>query len=153
MIEERTSCRPQYGLLLPARSISLKKKLAAKPRIGSLEKYLRHHALVFVAQQMTVEERYSPDDGVRKVHHKVDTSFDRDVDCIQPLWMIEALPILGVYEKVNLVNMERMDLVGVVDHSPVVECTDGYARQRRIRRTVSLSIDVEALSSSVNVTT
>ncbi len=34
-----------------------------------IKQYPGHHALVFVAQQMTVEERYSPDDGVRKVHH------------------------------------------------------------------------------------
>ena len=53
---------------------------------------------------MTVEERYAPDDGVRKVHHQIDASFDRNVYCIQPLWMIEAPPILSVSEKVNLMN-------------------------------------------------
>src|ERR1700688_4467324 len=94
---------------------------------SSLKQYLGHHALVFVAQQMTVEERYSPDDGVRKVHHQIDASFDRNVDCIQPLWMIEAPPILSVSEKVNLMNVERVDLVRVIHHSPMAKFTDGYA--------------------------
>ena len=42
---------------------------AAAALESSLKKYLGHHALVFVAQEMAVEERYSLNDGVRKVHY------------------------------------------------------------------------------------
>ena len=53
--------------------------------------------------------------------------------------------ILGIGEKVNLMNVERVDLVRVVHHSPTVKCSDGYAGHRRIRRTIFLAVDVEAL--------
>jgi hypothetical protein len=51
---------------------------------NSLKEYFRHHTLVFVAQQMTVEERYSPDDGVGEVHHQIGAFVD-----------IEALPVFS----------------------------------------------------------
>ncbi len=122
-----------------------------------LEKYLRHHALVFMAQQMTVKERHAPDDRVREVHHQIDASFDWNVHCIQPLWMREGSPIHGISEKVNLVDVKGVDLVRVIHHSPVVKGADGYTRHGRIRRTILLAVDVEPLLnpflSSVKVTT
>jgi hypothetical protein len=55
-----------------------------------------------MAQQMTMEERNSPDDGIREVHYQIDASSDRDVHCIQPLRAFEASPVLGLGKKVNL---------------------------------------------------
>lgn len=37
-----------------------------------LEKYLRHHSLVFVLQKMAVKQRHSPDNRIGKVHDQVD---------------------------------------------------------------------------------
>jgi hypothetical protein len=34
-----------------------------------LEKDFGHHAFVLMAQQMTVEERNAPDDGIGEIHH------------------------------------------------------------------------------------
>src|SRR5271155_2096729 len=102
-----------------------------KVLFGSLKKYLRHHTLVFVAQQMTVEERHSPDDGIGEVHHQIDISFDWYLDRIQPLRRREARPVFGIGEKMNLMDVEGVDLVRVIHHSPVVECADGYARHGR----------------------
>jgi hypothetical protein len=63
--------------------------LAALLRLygNSLKQYLRHHTLVLVAQQMTVENRYSADDGVGEVHHQIGASFDGYLHRIQPLRM------------------------------------------------------------------
>ncbi len=49
-----------------------------------LKENLGHHALVLMAQQMTVKERYASDDGVGEVHHQIDISFNRDIYRIQP---------------------------------------------------------------------
>jgi hypothetical protein len=36
-----------------------------------LEKDLVHHTHILMAQQMAVEERYTPDDGIGEVHHEI----------------------------------------------------------------------------------
>jgi hypothetical protein len=100
---------PQYGL----------RKL-----IASLKKYFRHHPLVLVAQQMTVEKRYSPDDGVGEVHHQIGASFDGYLHRIQPLRTWETRPVLGIGEKVNLMNVEGVHFVRVIDHSLVVKSAE-----------------------------
>jgi hypothetical protein len=41
------------------------------PWANSLEQYLRHHALVFMIQQMTVEERHAANDWIGEIHHQV----------------------------------------------------------------------------------
>src|ERR1700722_999842 len=111
----------------------------------SLKKYLGHHALVFVAQQMTVEQRDSANNRIGEVHHQIGASFDGYLYRIQPLRMREARPVLGKGEKVNLMNVEGVDFVRAIHHSPVVKAADGDARHGRIRGTVFLTIDIEAI--------
>jgi hypothetical protein len=41
-----------------------------------LEKNFGYHTLVLMAKQMTVEERYAPDDGIGEVHHEIDIRSD-----------------------------------------------------------------------------
>jgi hypothetical protein len=54
-----------------------------------------------MAQQVTMEERYSSKDGVREIHYKIGASIDRHVGSIRPLRQRDALVILGISEKVQ----------------------------------------------------
>ena len=91
-----------------------------------------------------MEERYSPNDRVGEVHHQVDTSLDRDIYRIQPFWIYEAGAVLGIDEKVNLMDVEWVNFMRGIHDSPVVKRPDGDTRHRRIRRAIFLAIDVEA---------
>lgn len=42
-----------------------------RPKEDSLEQNLRHHSLVLMLQQVTMEERHSPNDRIGKIHHQV----------------------------------------------------------------------------------
>ena len=64
-----------------------------------------------MAQQMTVKERHSADDGIGKVHHQIHVSLNWNVHSIQPLWPWEASSILCIGEKVNLMDVEGMGRV------------------------------------------
>jgi len=108
------------------------------------EKDLGHHAFVLMAQQMTVEERYATDDGIGEVHHKIDISFNRDIDCIQPFWAFEPNSVLGVDEEVNLMDVERVHLVRFIRDEPVMKSADGYRRHRWVRWCEFPPVDVEA---------
>jgi hypothetical protein len=55
---------------------------------------------------MTVEERYSADDRVGEIHHQIDVPLYWNIDCIQPFWIRETPPVLGISERVNLVDVE-----------------------------------------------
>ena len=61
-----------------------------------LEKYFGHHAFVLMAKQMTMEKRNAPDDGIREIHHQVDISLNRYIDCIPPFRAFELNSVLGV---------------------------------------------------------
>ena len=74
----------------------------------SLEDDFRHHALVLMTQQVAMEERYTPDNGVRKIHHQIDAPLDWNVHCIQPLGMCNVLIIFGIDKKMNLMDVEGM---------------------------------------------
>ena len=98
----------------------------------SLEKNLGHHPLVFMAQQMTVEERNSPDDGIGEVHHQINISFNWDIDRIQPFRLFEPDSVLGIDEKVYLMDVKWVHLVRVICDSPMMKCPNGYGRHRRV---------------------
>ena len=68
----------------------------AKSTRSLLEKYLGHHAFVLMAQQMTVEEGNAADDGVGEIHHQIDISLNRYIDCIPPFRAFELNSVLGV---------------------------------------------------------
>lgn len=48
------------------------------------EQDFRHHALVLVAQEMTVENRHPPNDGIGEVHDEVHCSTEWDIHGIKP---------------------------------------------------------------------
>ena len=98
-----------------------------------LEEDLGHHALVLMAQQMTVEKRYAPNDRIGEIHHQIDISFNRDIDCIQPFRAFEPNSVLRVNEEVNLMDVERMHLVRAIRDPPVMKGPDGYGCHGRIR--------------------
>jgi hypothetical protein len=91
-----------------------------------LEKDLGHHALVLMAQQMAVEERYAPDDRIGEFHHQVNIPFNGDIDRIQPFRPFEPDSALGVDEEVNLMDVKRVHLVGVIRDSPMMKSPNGY---------------------------
>ena len=57
----------------------------------------------------------------------------------------DARSVLCVGEKVNLMNVERVDLVRIIHDAPVVKSADGDARHGRVRRAVFLAVDIEAI--------
>jgi len=61
-----------------------------------LEKYFGHHAFVFMPQQMAVKERNASDNGVGEIHHQIDISLNRYIDCIPPFRAFELNSVLGV---------------------------------------------------------
>ena len=98
-----------------------------------------------MAQQMAVEERNSSDNRIGKVHHQIDISLNRYIDRIQPLRAFEPNSVLGVDEKVYLMDMEGMDLKCLIGHPPVIKFPDRDGRHRRVRRAVFSTIDIKAL--------
>jgi hypothetical protein len=60
------SCRMPRGVPSPRAALS---DILLKKDFG-------HHAFVLMAQQMTADERYAPDDGIGEVHHEIDTRSD-----------------------------------------------------------------------------
>lgn len=98
-----------------------------------------------MAQQMAVKERNASDDGVGEIHHQIDISLNRHIDCIQPLRAFELNSVLGIDEEVYLMNVERMHLIGVVRDLPMMKCSDGYGCHWRVRRAVFFAVYVEAL--------
>jgi hypothetical protein len=96
-----------------------------------------------MAQQMTLEQRYAPDDGIGEIHHQINISFDRDINRIQPFRAFESYSVLRINEEVNLMDMEWVHLMRVVRNSPVTKCPDAYGCHGWIRRCVFSTVDVE----------
>lgn len=55
--------------------------------LSLLEENLRHHALIFMFQQMAMEHRYSFDNWIGEVHNEIDLTAGWDVDRIHPYWV------------------------------------------------------------------
>ena len=81
---------------------------------------------------MAMKKRYAPNDRIGEIHDEIDTSFNRNIDCVQPFRAFEPNSILRVNEEVNLVNVEWMDFVSAIRDSPMMKGPNRNGRHRRI---------------------
>src|ERR1700738_4229699 len=71
----------------------------------SFKQNFSHHSLVFVIQEMTVEDRHSPYYRVCKIHNHVDGAAVGNIDRVQPQWVDNGLVVFSVREEMHLVDM------------------------------------------------
>jgi hypothetical protein len=60
--------------------------------------------------------------------------------------MGESMPVPRIDEEVDLMNVERVNLLCVIHHAPMAIGPDSYSRHGRIGRTVFSTIDVKDFS-------
>src|SRR6202008_55390 len=89
--------------------------------------------------------RHTLDDGVGEVEDDVNGAAVRDIHGIQPCWLGEWRAILCISQKVNLVNVERMQFGSFVDNTPMLIRTDTSACHRRCIRRKFAPVNVEAV--------
>src|SRR6266480_2859979 len=77
---------------------------------GLSEDDLCHHSLIFMTQEMTVEERHAANDGISEIHHEID-----------PYWIFHRFIIDGIRQEVDLVNVKRMHFFGWIQHAPMLQ--------------------------------
>src|SRR5439155_25265863 len=46
---------------------------------GLSEEYFCHHSLIFMTQEMTLEERHAANDGISEIHHEIDRTAIGDI--------------------------------------------------------------------------
>jgi len=96
------------------------------------KRYFCHHALVFMTQQMTMEQRHAAYYGVGKVHYEVNRAVHWNIDCIQPFGRVRLDSVFCIRQEMDLMNVEGRDLTCRVHDSPVLHGAD----RRRIRNSV-----------------
>ena len=109
------------------------------------EQDFRHHALIFVAKQMTMEERHAANDRVGKIHNQIHRAAIGDIHCIDPCWIFHWLFADAINQKVDLMDVKRMHLPGWVHDAPVVQRTDIDCQHRAGIHFEFLPIYIEAL--------
>jgi hypothetical protein len=76
--------RPGVSLNICAFNISRRMVCWAKMCFRSFEQNFGHHSLVFVIQEMTMEDRHSPYHRVREIHYHVNGAAVGNIDRVQP---------------------------------------------------------------------
>src|SRR6266436_9893724 len=88
---------------------------------GLSEEYFCHHSLIFMIQEMTVEDRHAANDGISEIHHEIDRTAIGDIHGIYPYWIFHRFIIDGIRQEVNLMNVKRMHFSGWIQHAPVLQ--------------------------------
>src|SRR5947209_2654565 len=88
---------------------------------GLSEEYFCHHSLIFMAQEMTVEERHAANDGISEIHHQIDRTAIADIHGIEPYWIFHRFIIDGIRQEVDLVNVKWMHFFGWIQHAPMLQ--------------------------------
>src|ERR1700733_7546124 len=94
---------------------------------------------------MTVKHRHAFDDGVGEVQNDIHGTGIRNIPRIQPLRMREGHTILRIGQKMHLVYVERMQLGGSIEDSPMLISTYAGAGYWTCVRRVLAAVDVEAI--------
>src|SRR5258708_37949546 len=97
-------------------------------------------------QQVAMKERQSPDDRVGKIHNQIYGASRADIDGVEPLGPLRPVSIFPVDEKMHLVNVKRMNLMGIVDHAPANIIAGLHSQHWAICWLVLLVVDIEAVS-------
>src|SRR5580765_7626748 len=106
---------------------------------------LRHYSLVFMIEEVAVEQRRAPNNWIGEVHRKIYGAHRRHVDRVQPFLLPKPLAITGIQQEVNLMDVERMYLIGPIGDAPMLVGADWNGQHwRRIHREL-LAVDVETI--------
>src|SRR6266550_2085260 len=112
---------------------------------GLSEEYFCHHSLIFMTQEMTVEERHAANDGISEIHHEIDRTAIGDIHGIDPYWIFHRFIIDGIRQEVDLMNVKRMHFSGWIQHAPMLQRTDIHRQHWTCIHLEFLAIDVETL--------
>ena len=110
-----------------------------------VEKNLRHHAFVLMAQQMTVKEGHAANDWIGEIHDQVHRAFGRHIYRVEPFRLRFWLIVCGVEQEMDLVNVEWMNLMCLIHDSPVLIRTHADTGHGRVLGTKSLAVNIETL--------
>src|ERR1700730_4077382 len=88
---------------------------------GLSEEYFCHHSLIFMTQEMTVEERHAANDGISEIHHEIDRTAIGDIHGIHPYWIFQRFIVDGIHEEMDLVDMKRMYFFGWIQDAPMLQ--------------------------------
>jgi len=72
------------------------------------EQYLRHHAFVLMAEQMTVEHRHISNNRIEKIHNQINRSSHWHIHSVTPVHLALALLVLCIDEEMRLVDVKGM---------------------------------------------
>ena len=74
------------------------------------EQYLRHHAFVLMAEQMTVEYRHPSNNRIGKIHNQIHRSSHWHMHRVTPFRLALAYLVRGIDEEMRLVDVKGMHL-------------------------------------------
>src|ERR1700694_6217034 len=94
---------------------------------------------------MTVEERHATKDGISKTQHEIHRAAIRDIHGIDPCWIFHWISAGGIDQEVDLMDVKRMHLAGLIHDAPVLERTDIHCQHRAGIHFEFLAVYVEAL--------
>ena len=92
-----------------------------------------------------MEERHAANDWVGKIHNEIHRAIIGDINSIEPYWILHCCPANIICQKVDLVDVKRMDLSRRVDHAPALKRTDIYCQHRAGIHFEFSTIYIEAL--------
>src|SRR6266481_2396701 len=92
-----------------------------------------------------MEERHAANDWISKIHNQIHRAVVGDIHGIDPYWISHRLFIDGINQKVDLMDVKRMDFFGWVHDAPVLQGTDIHRQHRAGIHFEFLTIYVEAL--------
>src|SRR5882672_3303136 len=75
----------------------------------SLEENLRHHALVFVIEEMAVKDGHAPDDGIGEVHNHVDGTAVWNIHGVQPQGVGNWFIVFCIRQEMDLMDVYGME--------------------------------------------
>src|SRR6266446_7239916 len=109
------------GFFFMLQSLLIRIYLRTSVASGLSEEDLCHHSLVFMTQEMTVEERHAANDGISEIHHQIDRTAIGEINGIDAYWIFHRFIIDGIRQEVNLMNVKRMHFPGWIQHAPMLQ--------------------------------
>src|SRR5579875_3076061 len=100
---------------------------------------LRHHPAVFVIDDVAVEEERPSNDGIaeidqdfhgRRLSASAVAPLRREIDDVEPAAVPLRFPVDRLDDEVDLMDMEGVDLVGLVDERPFLDGSGTCGDQR-----------------------
>src|SRR5690349_20135121 len=98
-----------------------------------------------MAQQMTVKEGHAANDWIGEIHDQVHRAIGRHVYRIEPFRLWFWLIVCSVEQEMDLVNVKRMNLMGLIYNLPVLIRTHTDTGHWCVLGSISLAVNIETL--------